>query len=205
MTKYEISQIILSSVTLTAAIIVACIYGCQLTEMQKTSGAAIDATKLTKDSLDFARENARRDQRPWVSIPTAICSKPPRAGEPIEVNAQVSNTGRSPALVETAYRFFTGESEAANDVQWNTPDKPESVALIAPNSGYVVTAVSDLTLTREYINAVRAGAKSIFLKVSIHYKYPSGNSYWTNVCLKCSGPDLDIGHLHACGSGNEAR
>jgi hypothetical protein len=174
------------------------IYNRQLREMKKTTKAAIE-------SLEFARQNAIRDQRPWVTMPTAVCSKPLTADERIEVTCQFSNSGRSPALAEMRYRFFFSQSESAKEVEWNKSEQPESIILIAPNLGYNTAVTSDLVLTKEQIELARSKIKWLFLKVAIRYKDTAGNNYTTKVCMKCGGEAVDNRHLLACGSGQKAK
>jgi len=181
------------------------IYSGQLDEMRRSTNAAFKAVRTAHDSLEFARENAVRDQRPWVTLTTAVCSKPLTANERIEATCQFSNSGRSPALAEIRYRFFFGDSELNKEVEWDENDKPESVALITPNLGYPAPATSDLVLTQDQIELARSKVKWLFLKVVIRYKDTVGNSYVTKVCMKCGGQAVDNGHLLACGSGQEAQ
>ncbi len=180
------------------------IYNRQLQEMQKSTNAAANAAKAAQDSLAFAKENAVRDRRPWVTMPFAVCSKPLTPNEPIEVKLKIANSGKSVALVETSYRFFYASSESEHEVEWND-NEPGSVGMIIPDSSYDLTATSTLTLTKDQIDAARRKAKKLFFKVEIRYKDSEGNSYKTRVCVQCSGEVVDTGHLVSCETGGEVR
>src|SRR5437879_5170932 len=95
MTKYETLQVILTAFILAAAIIAACIYGCQLSEMQKSTIAATKAAKAAEDSVLLAKENTHLDQRAWMAI--ASISGAPNIGEVFRVTITIRNTGKTPA------------------------------------------------------------------------------------------------------------
>jgi hypothetical protein len=91
MTRYETLQIILTAFILAAAIVAACIYGCQLSEMQKSTLAATKAAKAAEDSVALATQNAHLDQRAWIGL--ASVSGAPNVGQPFRVTIAIRNTG----------------------------------------------------------------------------------------------------------------
>jgi hypothetical protein len=95
MTTYEILQVIFTAFLLAAAIIGACIYGAQLIEMQKATVAATKAAKATEDAVIMARDNARLDQRAWVTV--AGITGFPEVGKPLRITIYFANTGKTPA------------------------------------------------------------------------------------------------------------
>ena len=86
-------QLILAFFLVVAAIIGACIYGWQLSEMRKSTNAATKAAKAAEDSVLLAKQNAHLDQRAWVVV--SDVSGVPEVGKPFIVTMNITNVGKT--------------------------------------------------------------------------------------------------------------
>ena len=95
MTKYEMLQIVLTAFILTAAIIAACIYGCQLSEMQKATIAATKASNAAEKAAKTAQDTLLITQRPFVFVAIFDIHI---IGEEIRILPKWKNSGSTPAM-----------------------------------------------------------------------------------------------------------
>jgi hypothetical protein len=191
MTRYETLQIILTAFILAAAIIAACIYGCQLSEMQKSTLAATKAAKAAEDSVVFATQNAHLDQRAWMAL--ASVSGAPNVGEPFRVTITIRNTGKTPAkkvrivpVVDprpdgSPPDFEKKVEETAKSYE-SGPYGIVSNAVVPPSatSGSTITA-SKGPLTAAGLETLK-GQQRVFVYGKITYEDIFGVSHWVTFC-----------------------
>jgi hypothetical protein len=99
------------------------IYNAQLKEMQKSTKSASRAAKAAEGSIALMRDNARLDQRAWVTV--AGVTGFPEVGKPLVVTVHITNTGKSPAKNVKVTPII---ESCAGDI---VPDFPSTVAKIA--------------------------------------------------------------------------
>ena len=192
MSKYEITSLIFSALTFSAAVIVAVIYGCMLIEMQKSTNAATKAAKAAEDSVTLARENAHLDQRAWVDI-TDI-SGFPEAGKPFIVTIQVNNVGKTfaknlkgspiidPRPIGEVPDFAAKVAEVEEKNKGRS-DVVVSSALLPPNGRVTGTIkASDGNISQQAFDNVKANQIRIFLYGRVTYEDIFNSKHWTTYC-----------------------
>jgi hypothetical protein len=179
MTRYETLQIILSAFVLSAAVIAACIYGCQLSEMQKSTAASTKAAKAAEDSVILARQNARLEQRAWVTV--AGISGTPELNKVLRIKIDVANTGKTFAknlkITPSADPQERGKDPdfaavVTRIAQAGTATKygVDSTVLFPPNGKSSVTlTASSGELGNAEIDALRSGEQRIFVYGKMTY------------------------------------
>ena len=191
MTKFETLQIILTAFILTAAIVAACIYGCQLSEMQKSTLAATKAANAAEHSVALARENAHLDQRAWMAV--SSISGAPNVGEVFRVTIEIRNTGRTlakkvrivpivdPRADGSAPDFAKKVEETAKSYEAG-PYGIVSEAVVPPNatSGSTLKA-SDGLLTQTALDGLK-GEERVFVYGKITYEDIFGRPHWITFC-----------------------
>jgi hypothetical protein len=207
MTRYETLQIVLTAFLLAAAIIGACIYGAQLSEMQKATVAATDAAKAARDSVTLASENTRRDQRPWLTLTTVNLVKPLTATEPPLVAVTIENSGRTPALDVTVHaRVFARSDFAEEHLMTEAEGKVRSRAIIGPG-----TTTGSLfgggtkTLGEEHVAAIAADKSRLYISGFVKYRDVFDCWHQTTFCFWISGNvTLERLMMVPCDIGNTA-
>jgi hypothetical protein len=191
MTRYETLQIILTAFILAAAIIAACIYGCQLSEMQKATLAATKAAKAAEDSVVLAKQNAHLDQRAWMAL--ASVSGAPNVGEPFRVTITIRNTGKTPAKKVRIIPVVDPRADGSPpDFEKTVEDTAKSHetgpygivsdAVVPPSatSGSTITA-SKGALTPAALEALK-GQQRVFVYGKITYEDVFGVPHWVKFC-----------------------
>jgi hypothetical protein len=175
MTRYETLQIILTAFILAAAIIAACIYGCQLSEMQKSTKAATTAAEAatksadaTEESVKVARENAQFDQRAWVTIRAIHLAQPLAPNQQLSIQIILANSGRTPAIraaVPSITTIVPSTSTLTEDdlatVQVVPASGETSRIVMGPNTDFVGAAAHTPFIGDQQIDALRAATTTI--------------------------------------------
>lgn len=207
MTRYETLQIILTAFLLFAAIVAACIYGCQLSEMQKSTAATAKAAKAAEDSVNFARENSRVDQRPWVTVAVAALLRPLAIGEKPIVGIDCHNSGRTPALDGQIIGrlLIKDELTGADLAEVPVTHGDVSKMVFGPdgNGNGVCEAANPLTNTQ--LDSIQKGEMTLFLIGKILYADVFEEKHETSFCFFIKGRSLDRGVLGAYRTGNAVK
>jgi hypothetical protein len=192
MTRYETLQIILTAFLLSAAIIAACIYGCQLSEMQKATAASTKAANAAEDSVTLARQNAQLEQRAWIT--TAGITGTPELNKVLRIKIEVANTGKTFAknlkITPSADPQERGKvpdfaAVVKQSAQAGTATKygVESNVLFPPNGKTSVTlTASSGELGQAEIDALRSGEQRIFVYGKMTYDDIFKQHHWTTFC-----------------------
>jgi hypothetical protein len=215
MTRYETLQIILTSFVVAGVIITACIYGCQLSEMQKATKAATKsadaaekAAKAAEASIETAKDISRRDQRAWLTVKSVTMTTPLAVGTSPVIEARFENTGRSPAInVQTAGAIFSH----ATTQRYTLPSRDRSIigrasrSVIGPNSGETSIWYGKEPITdNAQIESIMGGTWVIYVSGSILYDDIFGNQHRTTFCYELSGREAGKLRLSAYFDGNTA-
>lgn len=181
MTKYETLQIILSAFLLAAAIIAACIYGAQLSEMGQSTAAATKAAKAAEDSVTLAKESARIDQRAWVAV-TGIVSLP-EANKPFVANANLRNSGKTFAksVVVTVHSRVI-ENKIDEPAFEQSPPESNSVSILPPSADFECGIYNTKILPQVAIDKLYSGEIRLFVFGKITYKDIFNCPHWTTFC-----------------------
>jgi hypothetical protein len=191
MTRYEILQIIFAALILTTAIIAACVYGCQLSEMQKATIAATKAADAAKESSDtakrsieFARETAHLDQRAWVSIFHGPLSEPPKVGQKFRVSVPIKNTGKTFArkvTVDGGVHIVRADAKP-NFAAKAAGNQPVTGLLLAPNGEYTLIVDPADPWSDDQNKAITSGQYQAFVWGCITYYDVFDCVHWTIYC-----------------------
>lgn len=213
MSRYEILQIILSALIFCVAVIGACIYGCQLVEMQKASKAAADsadaatkAANVAEQSLKMARETAHNDLRAWVVLQTVALESPVKVGEKPTVTIQFTNTGKTPGSNARLQAFFA--RLPANSPESSLP-KPQtvstSVAVIAPGLPIWHHLTFATELTDEIIRSFDDRETQLYVYGTITYDIINNEHGALDFCAVFNPAIANRISFDACPYGNQIR
>ena len=157
-------QLILAFFLVVAAIIGACIYGWQLSEMRKSTNAATKAAKAAEDSVLLAKQNAHLDQRAWVVV--SDVSGVPEVGKPFIVTMNITNVGK------TFAKNLKGSPIVEHSPTGEVPDFAArvtsavvfSTALLAPNLlSSAILKGSDGDISQQTFDSIRSRQIRIFV------------------------------------------
>jgi hypothetical protein len=186
-------------------IVVAYIYGCQLNEMMKSTRAATDAAKAAKDSVAFARENARLDQRAWVGV-IRVEGGAPQVDQIWKTNVSIKNDGRTPAK-QLKVVMLRKTVEAGKSPDFTEEDRVSKeiheLLLLPPTEGFVISGDSkDLKkVGKESLESINSGKYIVFLFGTVTYNDVFNCSHWTKFCYKL---DAASGEFSLCENHNDA-
>ncbi|HYR21313.1 MAG TPA: hypothetical protein VEP30_00135 [Chthoniobacterales bacterium] len=189
-------------------VVQAWIYSGQLEQMKKSTDASTDSANAAKDALVFGHENARLDQRAWVT--TWDVSGVPVVGTPLKVAVRFKNSGKTPAynasvhfFLEVAPKDTTPNFEAEeNEAMFEgNPDR----ILISPNgertSIVLFRAYDPEALSDTDFNGIKHGDIVAFVHGRIDYDDVFHCSHWTTFCYVF---DPQTAVWHGCEHHNEA-
>lgn len=162
--------------------VVAFIYGCQLNEMRKSTNAATKAAKAAEDNVALARENARLDQRAWVSATILTNDNPPKANKALSGSVVIKNSGKTFARrVSLAWYIQPVWKENAPDFEGGAKIE-QSSALLSPNAEYVAKGYSSVPLTQAESDNIKSGEMLIYTFGKITYTDIFDCPHWTTFC-----------------------
>jgi hypothetical protein len=186
--RYETLQIILTAFLVTGVIVTACIYGCQLSEMQKSTEATTKAAKAAEDSVILARENTHLDQRAWVA--EAGISGKPELNNPYKITVIFKNTGK------TFAKRYAGTS-AFRAKQMSDPDPDfekilreghdaSAIGLIPPNGTrtQVIEITNGAKITQEKLDELKPPTVVMLVFGKLTYWDIFNCEHWTTYCYR---------------------
>lgn len=156
----------------------------------------------SKTALDTTIQNARLDQRAWVTATAFRLSEEPTLNKGVTVTVSITNTGKTPAIEmvnESTLYFWNGEP----------PDvippalTPLSKAILAPNIlGYSFTTEPLTLQSAAQMDAYTKKTSNIYVRALINYEDTFKRPHWTKVCAyHVFGAALDTWLV--CEHGNE--
>jgi archaellum component FlaG (FlaF/FlaG flagellin family) len=199
MTRYETLQIILTAFILAAAIIAACIYGCQLSEMQKATEAATKAAEAAQDSVAHAKETAHIDQRAWVSVPEAV-SKVPQDGQKFSVSFRIKNTGKTFAMKTKGRAVIVIQVDGAIPRLSDHDSAYRDIGVLAPSADFGSDYNTDDVLPDGLLQRLQDGTNKLFALGRVEYEDIFGSPHWVEYCWRLD-PEKWIWYY--CEKGND--
>jgi len=199
MTCYEITSVIFQSLTFVAAITVATIYGCQLSQMRQSTKAATDAAKAAKDSVELARQNSWLEQRAWISVTTATLVHPLSEDTKPIVRLRIKNSGKTPAIkvqiIGEAYFACTPkERTETSTVNGET--------VIGPDCALYPEIIVDQLMNDTLINWIRINHNSIYVTGEVTYCDIFKRLHAAQFNFSLKGHNVDKRTFTACPTGN---
>jgi hypothetical protein len=184
MSRYETLQIILTAFILFAAIVAACIYGCQLSEMQKATLAATKAANAAQESITLTRQMGHLDQRAWVA--TTSATGKPEEGKTMPIAVTMRNTGKTFAknvAIAGCVRHVAKDAEPDFDREIASV-VPKSVGVMPPNGDYFSEGPTTTVVTKEHFENIKEGRLTIFVFGKITYDDIFKCPHWTLFCYR---------------------
>lgn len=177
-----------------------------LTEMQAQSKAMRISADAATDSNRITLMAARNEQRAWLGPEETVKPTPQeleKGGKAFLFGVKIKNVGRTPALevkTETALRFLPPGAKF-EPIYTYTPNEPESVTVIFPDSRGTPTA-PPVDLSQQQIAALKQGKMILYLFGRVEYRDTARQVHHTTFCFWLLQPDL--GRFGACDTYNSA-
>jgi hypothetical protein len=182
----------------------------QWCEMRKSTDAATKAAKAAEDGVVFARENARLDQRAWVTIRVVRLLKYPTLNEKLPIEIILINTGKTPALsVGIATHCFTSLTSTGIskvDLTVNPLNSEVSRGVVGPNVDFSSMVGDPLLIdTKQQIDDLESGFITLYVVGFVEYSDISEKIHHTRFAVRISGKTrMDKTYFTACQIGNTA-
>lgn len=172
-------QVIIQGILLFGALLALGIYRGQLIEMREanklmreSTDAATKAAIAAENGIKFSVENARMDQRAWVTIIATALSKELVAGETPEVRITFANSGRTPARGVSIHGvvFVGPEPEPRLPAQEPAGIKSLVSKMVLGPSNTKESRIPSLdAIDQESIDAIRKGDTRLIVQGVVNY------------------------------------
>jgi hypothetical protein len=155
---------------------------------QKSAAASEGQVEVTKKSIQATVDAFRLDQRAWMGISNVALSVL-KVGEPLRVDADIVNTGKTPAFsvridktgIQTNYGPLDVDQFIASG-KLSKPIQPPSTGVSGPNSSIKIPFHTDQPMTEVWIDQINSHALWIYVFGDIHYRDAFGVEHTTQFC-----------------------
>ena len=167
------------------------------------SKASLDASnRHSQDTLNATINNARLDERPWVSISRFQLSGEPQDGKDITIQCSFLNSGKTPALHVAPQGKVYISSGFFPMTQFSPFEQPTSQTIVAPGANLIGFTTRPQQFQARDIERYTNKLATLYLHARIAYRDTLGHEHWTTVCAsKLYGEPL--AEFSYCAEGNE--
>jgi hypothetical protein len=165
------------------------------------SKASLDASnRQSQNALDATINNARLDERPWVTLSRFQLSKEPEAGKDITIQCSFLNSGKTPALhVAPQGKLYIAEGFIPM-TQFSPFEQPFSQTIVAPGANQIGFTTKPQQFQARDIERYTNKIAPLYLHARITYKDTFGREHWTTVCASKHYGETEFSY---CADGNE--
>jgi hypothetical protein len=170
------------------------------------ANAAERAAKATENSVDLARDTAKRQLRAYVTVNGVIRTKDPGKlnGEGFAVLVDVKNSGQTPASDLLVWaNIEIREFPLVTCLPLHCLENPTRV-ILPPDTKNLAFPTFDRDLTTIEENAILKNHTAVYVYGEIEYLDVFGNRHLTQFRFRCNGQGYPLGMFKADGEGNEA-
>jgi hypothetical protein len=144
--------------------------------------------KSSKDALDTSIRASRNDQRAWVGYWSSDFRPGLVVGQPLKINLELRNSGKTPAL-DVQASTYTAQGTPNIEVHPNfsnetSGDDIDSKGVIQPNGTLFIPINYPIEITQPLINKVKTGIFTIYIISKITYLDVFQRPHYTTYCVE---------------------
>jgi hypothetical protein len=155
---------------------------------ERGAEASEKQVEATQASIHATVDAFRLDQRAWLGV-NNLAIVVLKSGEPLRVDADIANTGKTPALnirvanagIQTNFGPLDVDSFIASG-KLGKPKQPPSTDVIFPNSSAKIPFPTDQSLNDMLVTQINAHTLWVYVFGDIYYRDSFGGEHVTEFC-----------------------